>query len=306
MELIKSKKNTICHIVIFTEFIFIEFPHIFLVGPIGIFGNSGIMVKIINAYGKIIKIVPIDPNVLIETFMQRIGNCDIPCAQLARIYADNWGVVLLVCVPILTHSYINEKIKKTDTLRKALSLFGFLTFYMLVVILFLSVIPLICAVKLNILYDGGSAMEIFKYIGLWLTPSVMVLTGLQILLAFAVKEPIGQIIFYVLIIAPSLPPDVSSYPFYKFVIRFNGKSEAFYYAMRWRMLLNRIWILVTVAIIFLVFFLILKRRRKGYNKPKRKTKDAKRHLEGNHGSGKNRHIHCRYAKKAGNVTKAVG
>ena len=262
MELIKSRKNIICCITIFIEFIFIEFPHIFLVGPIGIFGDSEIMIKIINTYGKIIKIVPIDQDMLIETFMRRIGNCDIPCAQLARIYADNWGVALLVCAPILTCSYINEKIKKTNTMAKVLSLFAFLTFYMLSVIVFLSLIPLICTVKLSYLHDVGSAMEIFKYIGLWLTPSVMVLINLQILLAFAVKEPFGQILFYVLIIAWSLPPVVSGYPFYKLVIRFNGQSEAFYYEMRRQILFNRVWVMAVTAIIFLVLFLILKRRRK--------------------------------------------
>ena len=262
MELIKSKKNIICCIVIFIEFIFIEFPYIFLVGPIGIFGDSEMMIKIINTYGKIIKMIPIDQDMLIRTFMQLIGNCDVPCAQLARIYSDNWGVALLVCVPILTHSYINKKIERTDTIAKVLSLFAFLTFYMLMVIVFLSVIPLICAVKLSLLHDGGSAVEIFKYIGLWLTPSAMALISLQILLAFVVKEPFGQILFYVLIIAPSLPPVVSSYPFYKLVIRFNGQSEAFYYEMRREILLNRVWVMAVTAIIFLVLFLILKRRRR--------------------------------------------
>lgn len=262
MELIKNKKNIFCCIILFIEFIFIEFPHIFLVGPIGIFGNSKMMIKIINAYGKILKIVPVGQDMLIRTFKQRIGNCDIPCAQLARIYADNWGVVLLVCVPILTHSYINEKIKKTDTMAKVSSLFGFVTFYMLMVIVLLSVIPLVCAVKLSTVYDGGSAMEILKYIGLWLTPSVMVLISLQILLAFAVKEPFGQILFYVLIISPSLPPVVSGYPFYKLVIRFNGRSETFYYEMQKEILLNRVWVTALTSIIFLALFLILKRHKK--------------------------------------------
>ena len=262
MNLIKSKKNIICCIAIFMEFIFIEFPYIFLVGPVGIFGDSEVMIKIINAYGGIIRIVSIDKDMLVETFMQRIGSCDVPCAQLARIYADNWSVVLLVCVPILTHSYINEKIKKADTMAKVFRLFAFLTFYMLMVIVLLSVIPLICAVKLSILHNGGSAMEIFKYIGMWLTPSVMVLIGLQILLAFMVKEAFGQILTYVLIIVPSLPPVISGYPFYKLVIRFNGQSEAFYYEMRREILLNRGWVMVVVVIIFLVLFLILKRRRK--------------------------------------------
>lgn len=262
MSLIKSKKNIICSIVIFIEFIFIEFPYIFLVGPIGIFGDSEIMIKIINTYGKMIKIVSIDKDMLIETFMQRIGNCGIPCAQLARIYADNWGVVLLVCVPILTNSYINEKVDRADTMTKVFSLFARLTFYMLVVIVLLSVIPLICAVKLSILHGGGSAIEMIKYIALWLLPSIMVLISLEILLAFVIKEPFGQILSYALIIAPSLPPVVSSYPFYKLVIRFNGKSEAFYYEMRRKMLLNRGWVMAVMVIIFLALFLILKRRRK--------------------------------------------
>lgn len=261
MEFIKSKKNIICSVFIFIEFIFIEFPYIFLVGPIGIFGDSRIMIKIINTYGKMMKIVSIDEDMLLETFMQRIRNCDIPCAQLARIYADNWGVVLLVCVPILTHSYINEKVNKADTMTKVFRLFARLTLYMLAVIVFLSVIPLICAVKLSILHDGGSAMEIFKYIGLWLMPSVMVLISLQILLAFAIKEPFGQILTYVLTIAPSLPPVVSSYPFYKLVIRFNGQSEAFYYEMHREILLNRGWVMAVTAIIFLVLLLILKKPR---------------------------------------------
>ena len=261
MELIKCKKNIICCIVMFIEFIFIEFPYIFLVGPIGILGDSEIVIKIINAYGKIMKIVSIDKDMLIETFVRRIGSCNVPCAQLARIYADNWGVVLLVCIPILTHSYINEKIKKAVSIGKVFKLFAFLTSYMLATIVFLSVVPLICAVKLSILHDGGSAMEIFKYIGLWLTPSIMVLISLQILLAFAVKEPFGQILSYVLIIAPSLPPDVSSYPFYKLVIRFNGQSEAFYYAMRKDILLNRVWMMAVVAIVFLVLFQMLNRHR---------------------------------------------
>ena len=105
-------------------------------------------------------------------------------------------------------------------------------------------------------------MEIFKHIALWLTPSVMVLIGLQILLAFTIKEPFGQILSYVLIIAPSLPPVVSSYPFYKLVIRFNGQSEAFYYEMCKEILLNRVCVLAATVTIFLVLYLILKRRRK--------------------------------------------
>lgn len=261
MELIKSKKNLICCIFVFIEFIFIEFPYFFLVGPIGVFGNSKIMIKIINTYGKIIKIVSIDKDMLTETFVGRIGSCDVPCAQLARIYADHWGAALLVFIPILTCTYVNEKIKKADTMAKVFRHFIVLVFYIMAVVVLLSIIPLICAVKLSILYDGGSAMEILKYIGLWLTPSVMVLIALQVLLVFAVKEPFGQILFYVLLIAPSLPPDVSSYPFYRIVIRFNGKPETFYHAMRWQILLNRIWALAAAAIIFLISFLILKRRR---------------------------------------------
>lgn len=261
MELIKSKKNVICCIVIFIESIFIEFPHIFLVGPIGIFGDSEIMIKIINAYGKIIKLVSINKDMLVETFVQRIGSCDIPCAQLARIYADNLGVILLVCIPILTHSYINVKIKKADTMAKVFSLFAMLTFYLFVVIVFLSLIPFISTFKLSMLYDGGSAMEMIKYIALWLLPSIMVLTGLEILLAFTIKELFGQILSYVLIIAPSLPPVVSSYPPYKLVVRFNGQSAAFYYEMRREILLNRVCVMAAVVIIFLILFLVLKRRR---------------------------------------------
>ena len=262
MELVKSKKIITCYIIVFVEFIFIEFPYLFLVGPIGIFGDSGIMIKMINVYGKIAMIVPIDKNMLVDTFERMVGSCDIPCAQLARIYVDNWSVILIVSIPVLTNAYINKKIKKADTMAKIFSLFAFLTFYILATITLLSVIPFICAVKLSVLYGGGSAMEIFKYIGLWLTPSVMVLIGLQILLAFAVKEPSGRILSYVLITAPSLPPVVSSYPFYKLVIRFNGQSEAFYYEMRSEILLNRIWVIAVVCLIFLVLFLILKRRRK--------------------------------------------
>ena len=262
MNFIKNKKNIICCTVMFIEFIFIEFPYIFLVGPIGIFGESEVMIKIINVYGKMIKIVSIDKDMLIETFVRRIGSCDVPCAQLARIYADHWGVALLVCVPILTHSYINEKIKKADDIVKVSQLFIVLVFYIMSVIVLLSIIPLICTIKLSVLFDGGSAMETVKYMGVWVLPSVLVLVGLEILLAFTVKEPFGQILSYVLFIVPSLPPDVSGYPLYKIVIRFNGKSEAFYYEMRREILLNRIWILVTVAIIFLIFFLIFKRRRK--------------------------------------------
>lgn len=260
--MIKSRKNIICCIVIFIEFIFIEFPYFFLVGPIGIFGDSEIVIKIINAYGKIIKIVSIDKDMLIETFTQRIGNCDVPCAQLARIYADNWGIVLLVCLPVLTNTYINKMIKKADTMAEVFRLFAFLTLYILAVIVLLSVIPLICGYKLSTLYDGGSAMEMFKYIGLWIVPSVMVLTGLEILLALAVKERFGQIMTYVLLIAPSLSPDVSGYPFYKLVIRFNGKSEAFYYEMRREMLFNRACIIVAVLLIFLILSLVFKRYRK--------------------------------------------
>lgn len=262
MEMIKSKKNIICGIIIFIEFILIEFPYIFLVGPIGIFGDSEIMIKTINTYGKIAMIVPIDKDMLIETFMQRIGSCDVPCAQLARIYADNWGVVLLVCIPILTHSYIIEKMKKADTMLEVSRHFIVSVFYIMAVVMLMSIIPFICAVKLSITYDGGSDAEIFKYMGLWTLPSVMALVGLEILLAFTVKEPFGQILSYVILIAPSLPPDVSSYSFYKLVIRFNGKSEDFYNEMRWRILLNRIWIFVTVAVILFVISLILKRRRK--------------------------------------------
>lgn len=262
MELIRSKKNIICCILIFIEFIFIEFPYIFLVGPIGIFSDSEVMIKVINAYGKIIKMVPIEKDMLAGTFAGQIGSCDVPCAQLARVWADCWGVALLVCVPILTHSYIHEKMKKADTMGKVFRLFAFLTFYMLVIIVLMSVIPLICAVRLSISHNGGSAMEIFKYIGLWLTPSVMVLTGLQILLAFLVKDSFGQMLSYGLIIVPSLPPDVSGYPFYRIVIRFNGKSEAFYYEMRREILLNRVWVMAVVIIIFLVLSLVLKRRTK--------------------------------------------
>lgn len=261
MELIKSRKNIICCIVIFIEFIFIEFPYIFLVGPIGIFGDSEIMIKIINAYGRIIKLVSIDKDMLIETFTQRIGSCDVPCAQLARIYADNWGVVLLVCLPVLTNTYINKKIKRADTMVKVFRLFAFLTLYILAVIVLLSVIPLICSYKLSALYDGGSTMEMFKYIGLWLVPSIMMLIGLEILLAFVVKEPFGQIMTYVLLLAPSLPPDVSSYPFYKLVIRFNGKSEDFYYEMCRGMLLNRGWVMLAVIIILFAIFVIIKRHK---------------------------------------------
>ena len=262
MELIKSKKNIICCIVIFIEFIFIEFPYFFLVGPIGIFGNSEIMIKIINTYGKIIKIVSINKDMLVETFAQRIGNCDVPCAQLARIYADNWGIALLVCLPVLTNTYINKMIKKADTMLKVFRLFAFLTLYMLAVIVLLSVIPLICSYKLSTLYDGGSMLEMFRYIGLWLVPSVMILTGLEILLAYVIKETFGQVMTYVLLVVPSLPPDVSGYPFYKLVIRFNGKSEDFYYEMRREMLLNRGCITLSMMIIFLVIFMVLIRRKK--------------------------------------------
>ena len=260
--MIKSRKNIICCIVILIEFIFIEFPYIFLVGPIGIFGDSEIMIKIINAYGKVIKIVSIDKDMLIETFTQRIGNCEVPCAQLARIYADNWSVVLLVCIPILTNAYINKKIKRTNTMMKVFRLFVFLTLYILAVIVLLSVIPLVCMVKLSILHDGWSAMEMFKYIGLWIVPSVMVLISIEILVAFVVKEPLGQIMTYILLIAPSLPPDVSGYPFYKLVIRFNGKSENFYYEMRREMLLNRGCIMLAVMIIFLIISVVLKGRER--------------------------------------------
>ena len=262
MSLIKSRKNIICCIVIFIEFILIEFPYIFLVGPIGIFGDSALVIRIINIYGKILKIVSIDKNMLLEIFVQRIGNCDVPCAQLARIYADNWAVVLLACIPVLTNTYINNQIKNADTMVKVCRLWAFLTFYVLTIVVLLSVIPLICAVKLSILYDGGSAMEMFKYIVLWLLPSIMVLIGMELLLAFAVKEWLGQILCYALIIAPSLPPVVSNYPFYKLVIRFNGQPEAFYYEMRREILLNRGCITVAVIIILVAIFLIFKRRKK--------------------------------------------
>ena len=105
-------------------------------------------------------------------------------------------------------------------------------------------------------------MEMFKYIWVWILPSAMVLIGLEILLAFAVKEPFGQVLSYVLLVAPSLPPVVSGYPFYKLVIRFNGQSEAFYYEMRSEILLNRIWVIAVVCLMFLVLFFILKRHRK--------------------------------------------
>lgn len=262
MSLIKSKKNIICCIVIFIEFIFIEFPYIFLVGPIGIFGDSGLVIKIINAYGKIFRIVSVNKNMLTEIFTQRIANCDIPCAQLARIYADNWGIVLLVCIPVLTNSYINSQMKKLYSMVKVCRLWAFVTFYVLTIIVLLSVIPLICAVKLSILYDGGSAVELFKYIVLWLLPTIMVLIGLEMMLALAVKERLGQILCYVLIIAPSLPPVVSNYPFYKLVIRFNGQSEAFYYEMRSEILLNRGCMTAAVIIILIALFLILKNKKR--------------------------------------------
>ena len=262
MELIKSKKNIICCIVIFIEFIFIEFPYYFLVGPVGVFGGSEIMIKIINAYGRMIKIVPIDKDMLMEVFTQRIGSCDVPCAQLARLYADNWGIVLLVCLPVLTNVYINKKIKRTDTMVDVFRLFALLTLYILAVIILLSAIPLVCMVKLSTLYEGGPTMELFMYIGLWLVPSIMVLTGLEILLAFVVQEPIGQFMAYVLLIAPSLPPDVSGYPFYKLVIRFNGKSENFYYEMRREMLLNRGCVIAAAMIIFFIISVVLKGRKK--------------------------------------------
>ena len=262
MSLIKSKKNIICCIAIFIEFILIEFPYIFLVGPIGIFGDSEFVIRIINIYGKILKIVSIDKNMLVEVFVQRIGNCDVPCAQLARIYADNWGVVLLVCIPIQTITYINNQIKRTNTMVKVCRLWAFLTFYILTIIVFLSIIPFIVEIKLSILYGGGSAMEMFKYIAVWLIPSIMVLIGLEILLALAVKEKLGQILSYVLIIVPSLPPVVSSYPFYKLVIRFNRQSEAFYNAMRGEILMNRICIMAVTFLIFAALFHILKRRQK--------------------------------------------
>ena len=247
---------------IFIEFIMIEFPYIFLVGPIGIFCDSELVIRIINTYGKILKIVSIDKNMLLEIFEQRIGNCDVPCAQLARIYADNWAVVLLVCIPVLTNTYINNQIKNADTMVKVCRLWALLTFYMLTIIVLLSVIPFICEVTLSTLYDGGSAMEMPKYIVLWILPSIMALIGLEILLAVAVKEKLGQVLSYVLIIAPSLPPVVSGYPFYKLVIRFNGQSEAFYYEMRREILLNRGYITVTVFTILVVIFLILKRHTK--------------------------------------------
>lgn len=262
MELIKNRKNIICCIFIFIEFIFIEFPYIFLVGPIGIFGDSETVINIINAYGKILKIMSIDNNMLNEVFIQRIGSCDIPCAQLARIYADNWGVVLLVCIPILTNSYINNKLKKANTMLKVSKIFAVSTLNIMATVMLLSVIPFISALKLSRLFNGGSAMEIFKYIGIWILPSALVLIALEILLALVMKEPFGQVMTYVLLSAPSLPPEVSHYPFYKLVIRFNGKPEAFYYEIHREILLNRVWMMAAAVLIFLVICLVLKRRRK--------------------------------------------
>lgn len=262
MGLRKTRKNIICWVIIFIEFIFIEFPYLFLVGPIGIFGDSEIMIKAINTYGRIIKMVPIDNSMLIETFAQRVGNCDVPCAQLARIYADNWGVVLPVSIPILTNTYINNKIKEVNTIVKMSRLLAVLTLYIMTALVFLSVIPFVSALKLSRLYDGGSALEIFKYIGLWIFPSVLVLTGLTILLALVIREPFGQIMVYGFLIAPSLTPKVSHYPFYKLVIRFNGKTEAFYYELRREILFNRIWIIIVTMLMFAALFLVLKRRRK--------------------------------------------
>lgn len=261
MELIKNKKNILCCVIILIEFIFIEFPYFFLVGPIGIFGDSEIVINFINVYGKLLKIVSIDNNMLMETFTKRIGSCNIPCAQLARIYVDNWGVVLLVCIPILTNSYVNNRLKRANTMIEVSKFYAVLTLYIMAIIVLLSVIPFICTIKLSSLYDGGFAMEIFKYIGVWLLPSVIVLIGMEMLIAYAIKEPIGQIMIYALLIVPSLPPDVSHYPFYKLVIRFNGKPEAFYFEIRREILLNRIFMIAVAVLIFLSIYLVLRRRR---------------------------------------------
>ena len=262
MNLIRDRKNIVCCIAVFMEFIFIEFPNVFLVGPIGLFGDSEFVIKLINTYGKIAMIVPVDGDTLLEIFMKRIGNYGAPCAQLARIYADNWSAVLAVCIPVWTVSYINKEIKKTDSLAGQFKIFMTLICYIMTAVLILSVIPFICAVKLSILYAGGSVMEIIKYIGVWILPSVSMLISLEMLLVLVIKEPFGQVLSYMLLVAPSLPPDVSHYPFYKLVVRFNGKPEVFYFEMRNEIAANRIFVTALTALIFLMVYYLLRRKRR--------------------------------------------
>lgn len=264
-----NKNNLIIACIIFLYIIFIEFPDIFIVGPIGIFGNSKTAINMINFIGKLVYMVPISIESLDEIFYSRILSCENPCAQLSRLYADIFGFVILAAVPLLSNKYINDKASEIIKISQIVKLNFYVSMYIALNVFIISIIPLISLFKLSIKFNGGSAFELFKYIIVWLIPSILVLVSLETFFVMITTEKFAQVLLYLLAIAPSLPASVQSYPFYKLVIRFNGKTESFYYEMSTKILINRLFVIGIITILILLTkasVILVSEKKTEYNK----------------------------------------
>lgn len=191
----------------------------------------------------------------------------------ARIFADYMGITAGI-FPIFIAAFILIRDMKSGAqeiifTKKASSIKYVLTKYFAAIFMF--VIPyLITATHATFTYiklagDSGISIDYFafyKYIFMWIVPTLMFVTALGMLLTVLFKRPIAAIIVQFLLWCTSITELIGSYGLSKYVIRFNRSAINTEY-MKWAssININRIFYFVfSLLMILLTVFIYNKRR----------------------------------------------
>ena len=253
-------------IFMFLNLYFFEFVNTYLVGPIGIFSNSEKVVSIINGYGSIAAMRPINLFDLNKDFFEVYSNLENASAQLAREFFDILGSFFFVgsfLIGLYTIDEVRTNKEKSIFNIKSTSYvlgkyFGSVL-YVIFIISFLSIIPFVMSFRLQNLGLSGSPFDLAVYLFGWLVPTIFIIISIHFVLSLIIKEKFICIIIHFILCILLINPNIKNYPFYKLIIRFNGKSEEFYQEVKNQIILNRtITFILAIVILLLAVFLIKK------------------------------------------------
>lgn len=191
----------------------------------------------------------------------------------ARVFADYMGITAGL-FPIFIAAFILIRDMKSGAQeiifsKKTSSLKYVLTKYFTAIAAF--IIPyLITATHATFTYiklagDSGIAIDYFafyKYILMWVVPTLMFVTALGMFLGVLFKKPIAAIIVQFLLWCTSIPDLYGSYGLRKYIIRFNrGVVNTEY--MKWAntIMVNRLFYFILSLLIISLAVFIYNRRR---------------------------------------------
>lgn len=236
-------------------------------GPVGIFGECEPFYDIIKCVNVIFPVVAYTKQRAYEVFLAWYGGCLDATAQFARDFVDALGSSFYM-LSFLIGAFLvpgkdmakNQNIRTIHpkTLCKRYCAAVFITMILLAI---LTLLPFFVSFRMKNINMSGSPECFWYYLFIWILPTVLVLYAMQALVGVLSESWIvtSAVHFFLLLFMDV--PAVNNYPFYKFIIRFDGRSEAFYLGMRSQIVANRIFISVlSILLLGLAVWIARKKR----------------------------------------------